>query len=557
MSDHPPNSIRMRSKGLFLFIALSCSAHAQLAEWADQRSEEILFQEALAIGGGRWAVIGKSAFAGAYLISVRNGDGSIAWEDGSQFFVGDDLGQVILLPDSGLLHIGASDGCDYVAPPSRLRRYTADGTLVWERMYEAEDAPRFTHAANGASTLLAVGGEDTLQILDPAGEVVSGFVPSYSGMSHMYWQGDSALYVTAGTSILRVDLNGNILNSATIGSFTHDLHYDGAQVFVLAGNGVHRFGAALAQQSTESLPSLDHHSSFVDGGNDLFVNTTAGLHSLDTAGNVALLFSWPELPDLTHAGCAVRNDRVLSLGNTRITGRTTGLMRMLSNNGDPVPYDADVEVILQVDSVWTEYTIDPIWNRKARITGRVVNHGTTVLDDVVVHLYTEVPYIMCTLPGHRVVATELGLQPGDTASLPFGDVAISIWLTVGQAAGEDEICIVALAPNNLADRNTDDNTSCVTVEFVLDVAAPFSGPPFTLAPNPTTDLLHLTGPPILKEELRIRILDPTGRIVQDQVTASGTNTLTIDVSRLSPATYVLMVEGTDFRAMAPLLIVRP
>ena len=108
------NTGRMRSILFVLLAAFSFSAHAQLAEWADQRSEEIYFDHALPAGGGRWAVIGRTSFGASNMISVRNGDGTIAWEQIDTYSTGQGAGEVVVLPDSGFLHVGVYDGCDYI-----------------------------------------------------------------------------------------------------------------------------------------------------------------------------------------------------------------------------------------------------------------------------------------------------------------------------------------------------------------------------------------------------------------------------------------------------------
>ncbi|MBL0043354.1 MAG: hypothetical protein IPP33_02710 [Flavobacteriales bacterium] len=134
-----------------------------------------------------------------------------------------------------------------------------------------------------------------------------------------------------------------------------------------------------------------------------------------------------------------------------------------------------------------------MWSRKANITGRVVNHGTTVLNDVVLHLRTEVPYVMCYIPGHRVVGSDLQLQTGDTASLPFGTVDVAIWQTISQAAGIDDICTWP---------GTEDNTSCVSVEFVLGGNEVDDDPSILLAPNPATGTVLLSGSALIGSTVR-------------------------------------------------------
>jgi hypothetical protein len=490
------------------------------------------------------------------MISVRDSGGAIEWEDVDQYFVGDSWGEVILLADSGLLHVGSVDGCDYTSPPSRVRRYSPEGTVLWERMLEPQSYQLVTMAAKGPSDLLALAGQDSVHILDLDGNSVDGWPLQDQGTRLLHWQGDSALFVATGTSLSRVDLDGNTLESTSVGPLVQDLYCDEQHVFVLTNDSVLRFSAALDPLGSIALPSLDYNSSFVTSENDLYINTAAGLHTLSNDGSVALQFPWPELPDLTPTGCAVRNGQVFSLGNTNISGRSTGLVRRLSITGEAAQHDEDVEVLLQVDSSWAEFT-GSMWSRKADITGHVVNHGTTVLNEVVVHMWTEVPYIMCVHPGDRDVATALGLQPGDTASIPFGIVDVAIWLSTSQAAGVDDICIVALAPNHLADRYTEDNTSCVSAQFALSENEVDDDPSILLAPNPATGTVLLSGSALTGRTVQLRLLDPAGRVLKDEQFIGTTAGLNLDVSRTPSGAYVVIIDGEGIHAVAHLIVLHP
>jgi len=551
-----PASFQLRLIAPVICCAFWHTVHSQLAEWADQRSEEIRIDRVLPVGGGRWAVIGKTVFGGSNMISVRNSTGSIEWEVVDQFFVDNGWGDVILLADSGLLHVGAVDGCDYTSPPSRVRRYSPEGTVLWERMFDSEFSQTPTIAANGPTDLLAVAGPDSMYILDLDGNITDGWPLQFPGPYALHWQEDSALYMVSGLILSRVDLDGSELNATGIGNFFQDLHYDGQQVFVLANDSIRRFSPTLEVLGVTPLPSSDYNSAFIVSEDTLFVNTSAGLHTVNEEGNIGSQFPWPELPELTTTGCAVRGGQVFSVGTTSISGRRTGISRLLSMTGEAAQHDEDIEVILQVDSSWAEF-MGNMWSRKADITGHVVNHGTTPLNDVVVHMWTEVPYIMCSLPGHRVVGSELGLQPGDTASFPFGIVDVAIWQTASQAAGVDDICVVALAPNNLADRHTEDNTSCVSVEFVLGGDEVDDEPSIMLAPNPATGTLVLSGSTLIGRMVHVRLLDTMGRIVLDRNVVGSTGGLTIDVSELPSAAYVVTTDAEGLHAMARLIIVHP
>jgi hypothetical protein len=337
------------------------------------------------------------------------------------------------------------------------------------------------------------------------------------------------------------------------------MYWSGQQLFVLTSGGVQRFSAELAPLGVVALPDLDASSAFIVSEDGLYVNTAGGLYQLADDGTVTLLFPWPALPNLTTTACAVRNGTVLAAGNTDISGRSTGIVRSLSMDGDAAQHDQDVEVLLQVDSAWTEYSGYPYypWDRKAALTGFAVNHGPDTLRSVVLSMWVQVPYTYCNQPVNRIDTSGFALAPGDTLSLPFGAVDVQLGLQSDQAAGAGEICIVALAPDHLADRAPDDNTACSTVDYVLGVHELSHNSSLSLAPNPAINSCVVSGLASLGVSIRVTIMDLTGRVVAEQFNTASTNTMQLDISGLSPATYILSAEGVRGRAMTKLVIARP
>lgn len=546
----------MRHLYCLLLAAISLQAQAQqLWEHADQRSEEIKLEQALPVGGGRWAVIGRTTFAGSHMISVYNADGSPAWEDVSQYAVDQGMGQVVLMPDSGLLHVGISDGCDYFGPDSRVRRYAPDGSMLWESVI----TPSFTYppimAAKGSTDHIAVASQDYVYILAMDGSNAGGFQVPGANVMNILWANDSALFLVLGLDLKLVGLDGTEEATTSIGPNVVDMHWDGQQLHVLANDSVRRFSADLAPLGISVLTGMDANSRFVASDSGLFVNTSSGLYQLDTAGVSSLVFTWPPLPNLTNMGCAVRNGTVLSVGNTNISGRSTGIVRALSMTGDAAQHDEDVEVLLQVDSAWAEYVGTPFypWNRKADITGLVVNHGPDTLHSLVLSMWLYTPYILCNTLTNRIDTEGFALAPSDTIALPFGLVDVAWGVTESQAALPDEICIVALAPNALADRHPDDNTACETVNFPLGVRDAGTIGALKLSPNPVHGHCTVAGLSILGNDLHLRIMDLTGRTVIEWVVPSAASSLELDVQGLLPATYILSAEGERGRAIGKLV----
>lgn len=548
----------MRIIPLTLLAALSFHAQAQLWEVADQRNEEVYLSKVLPVGGGRWAVIGRAAWAGSHMISVRNADGTIAWEHEDEYAV-EGSGDVVQLPDSGLLHVGLADNCDYYGPESRVRRYAPDGTVLWERTITPLMTYGVTMAAKGSIAHVAVASQDSVYVMDLDGNAVGGFYVPSLDILEILWADDSSLFMATSTDLERVDLAGAVLGSTLFPSIVHDMHWDGQNLFVLANDGVHRFNGNLSPLGQAALPGVDWNSRFLVSDSSLFVNTTSGLYQVADDGSSTLLFTWPALPNLTTTGCAVQNGTVLSVGNTNISGRSTGIIRTLSMSGNAAQHDQDVEVLLQVDSAWTEYLGGWYpWNRRADITGLVVNHGPDTLHSVVLSMWVQVPWILCDQFTNRIDTAGFALPPGDTLSLPFGVVDVAMGMAQSQVENEaDEICIVALAPDHLADRNPDDNTACGTYDFTLGITDRMHEAPLTLAPNPAVNTCVLSGVASLGATVHVHIMDLTGRVVAEQSITSSSNNMELDVSALPPATYILSAEGKNSRSMMKLVVARP
>ena len=547
----------MRSIPCVLLAVFSFSAHAQLAEWADQRSEAIQLENALPVGGGRWAVIGRTSFGGSQMISVRNGDGTIAWEQVDAHSTGQGVGEVVLLPDSGLLHVGAYDGCDVYGPNSRVRRYDPDGTVLWERNIEPQVSSMVTMVAKGSIGRVAVASWDSVYVMDMDGNVVGGFQTQFPYIQKIHWASDSTLLLIRGTDLHLVGIDGTLLVSTPIGSTVWDMQRNGQDLFVLANDSVRRFSADLVILGIEVLPELNANSRFVVSENGLYVNTATGLYQLAADRTPTFLFPWPALPNLSTTGCAIRNNTLLSNGNTNISGRSTGIIRTLSMNGDAPQHDQDVEVLLHVDPTWTEFMTGPYWKRRADITGFVVNHGSDTLHSVVLSMWIQVPYLICTQPTNRIDTTGFALAPGDTLILPFGPVDVALYVYASQAAGEGDICIAALAPDHLADRAPEDNTACATVDFVLGVEGQLRNSSLTLAPNPVINTCMLSGLAAMGTPVRLTIMDLMGRIVAEHFITTSINNMPLDFSGLPSATYIMNAEGGRGRGVIKLVIARP
>lgn len=514
--------------------------------------------QALPVGGDRWAVIGRTGLGSSHMISVYNGDGTMAWEQISQYSTGQGYGDVVQLPDSGMLHVGAFDGCDYIGHQSRVTRYDANGIVLWEKTIDPQTPELVTMAAKGSNSLVAVASRDSVRIMDMDGNMAGGYQALNPDIQMILWVSDSSLLIVRGTNLHLVDIAGAELALISIGSTVVDMQWNGQDLFVLANDSIRHFSAGLVPLGNSAMPDMDANSRFIVSESGLFVHIAVGLYQLDADGTPTLLFPWPALPNFSNTSCAVRGGTVFSVGNTNISGRRTGIIRTLSMNGDAVQHDQDVEVLLQVDSTWTDYVggFYP-YNRHADITGYVVNRGSDTLHSVVLSMWVNVPYLDCNQPVNRIDTTGFALAPGDTLSLPFGAVYVELGLQTAQAIGAGDICIVALAPDHIADRAPGDNTACATVDFSLGVEGLIRNSSLSLAPNPAINVCELAGFEVLGTVVHVSVMDLTGRVVLERLNTTSANNMQLDISGLPPATYILSAEGERSRAMVKLVVTHP
>lgn len=537
---------------------------AQTLEWADARTFETVYDGALPIGGGRWALLGRSQFAGSHLISVRNADGSIAWENSAEYGIGPGLGSVVLMPDSGLLHAGAADYCDVFGPPVRLRRYAADGTLLWEQLLMDETGPPPPFLlAKGISTSIAVGNEYETRLLSLDGDPLAAWptpvtVP-FSSLSMLHWMGDQALCLAYGDQTLRlVSITGSTLATAQLGNGLTDLHYDGNVLHALSSTEARAYDAALNLIGTIALPAGETGLALHGTPDGTYVSTNLGLHRI-TGLTLEPLFAWPALPNAVSHGVTVRDGTVLSAGYCHVGSSYqfwNGLFRTFDLSGAAAIHDEDVEALLSIDSTWTEWVTPMYIRRKANLAIRVVNHGSAPLTSVAVSSKSEVPWIGCEQPGLHVQLAGLNVAPGDTLLAWSGTHAVSLGSYPWQGIANVQVCVAATSPNSKADRHPDDNYACGSASFVVGMAE-HARIALSIAPNPVQGQCIIRGLSALGPSARFTLLDASGRAVRLPATRRmDDDEALLDLSGVAPGSYTVQVQGAAGSAVRTLLVER-
>lgn len=548
--------ITLRCLGALVLVIVATALRAQPQEWSDARTLNTRLRHILPLGGDRWVATGSLQYSGAHGIAAYNADGSPAWASFGYSFTDGALGHAVLMQDSSLIVVGQTDHCDVLGPPSLVRRFAADGTLLWDTLIWGDGTYTPTTAARGGSERIALAGE-TILILDAIdGSSITEFVqPDGWWARSMHWRGDSMLYHFAEDGIRLLDLSGNLIAASTIAPMAKDCYFDGDTLFVLSDTDVHRFAADLVHIGSSALQPGHYGWELHPDGSELYVSTTSGLYRVAN-GIAQWLFPWTELPYTIVQGATVRNSTVATVAQWGVDGgyrhtvlRTCGLDGLTEEN------DTDVEALLDVATTWTAFAGNGSWHRMAQMTIRIVNHGTQPLSDVVVGSWTSSGDPMtCQTLSLRVALTDLNLAPGDTTVAWSGTHLVGQALPAFLAFGTSSICAVALAPNNKADRVPQDNYACESAEFTIGVSE-YNAPRISLAPNPATVEVLISGTSPLGSTLDAQIIDAAGRAALRINRLVATNgTLLLDVNTLSAGAYQVILTGTHGRASAQLIV---
>lgn len=542
-----------------LLAPLAAPLAAQLFEHADARTFDTQYHHALPVGGGRWALLGQTSFAGNHLLSVRAAVGSVDWEDLGPYFIDRSSGDVVLMPDSGLLHAGLYDGCDYTAPWSRIRRYAPDGTVLWTKQYQWEESRPPHLPAEGSISRIAVSG-DSVHVLDLDGNLLHRWpVPATTGyLLRMHWLGDEALGLFYGNGAIRLcSPTGSAIASASTGEPILDAHYDGAVLHVLHAQSLHSFSASLEPLGIVALPTGATARRLHPTSDGLFISTSAGLLRKEDNALISL-FAWPALPASTTHAAAVRDGTVLSAGATSLAYHRNGFLRNHDLSGNAAQRTEDVEVLLAVDTAWMEFVGSsgpPYWRRKASLRVSIVNHGPAAIDRVTVSSRSQAPWVACEEPGLHVQATGLSLPPGDTA-LVWTGIHIAQLAVLLSSANPGEVCVVATAPNGVVDRAPADNAACQSVLFTVGMAEREPSV-LSVAPNPVARTCRIAGLAGLGANVRFALRDALGREAPlPFVLRAGNDEALLDLSAMVPGTYVLQAHGASGSASARLLVER-
>lgn len=535
----------------FLFL-LGLQAQAQVFEHVDQRTESVGYGKTVAIGGGRW-VTAASANTEAgipvpgFYFAAFGTDGQPTWERSVEHLGGHGMdGDLISLPDSGLLTVGRGDYCDVMSGISILGRYDQEGGVIWETVIHHSEWPYVTMLARAPGTDIAAASSDSVYRFNWNGERIDAFHAPGQGVVGLHWYQDSLLLVLSEEELFVVDTAGTPVDTFPLPGIGVALRVFSDQAFVLMDEGLIRMqltdGTTLMVGSGNEEPVA-----FVEGPADrLFVRSAGTLYEVFPDGAIQSLGPIGTVPSGSITGAVVLGDHLYTSGNTNIGGRSSAVRRGQAIAGEQAMHDEDIEILVTTDSSWFVAGPTPPGNlywQYASLTAHVVNHGPAPLHRFVLSYRTPHAIAWCGTWAMTMLVDGIELLPGDTVHIPWHELPYDYsHLTPPGSSLTASLCIAALAPNLLADRNPTDNYACTDVLFVntVGVADHASMPVIAVHPNPFSDRFTITGLP--PDARQATLLDAAGRDVRNVPLAAHLGYATIDPGHLPPGMYRLVVD---------------
>lgn len=545
----------------FLPIALlvpACFGQSPF-EYADQRTFQVSYRACSALGDG-WVVSGDYAeddgSPGHGMLRAFDAAGEPAWEsqlvDGFNQVYASDLAT---LPGGDLITASNLIECDVLVPWFLAERRTPMGDLVWSRHYAF---PAVGEVAVNAGDSVAFATDAGLLITNAAGDSLTSF--ETGSIRHLAWDAPHTLLMSGWSGTLwRWSIFGDQIAGINLPAYAVDVRWWRGHRMALTSDGwLRTYTADLGAMDSVAVGPPSYNRRLLPLGDQLIVADNTISLVLDTNLEVVASIGMDpggEFPDDLFQTFAVNEDAILQVASAATAQRPAGLVRTVSLNGAFVPHGENVRIeVLGFDSVYYEFQSGMIFPH-ADVTVRVTNLSSSVLNEVMVsHFLSSGP--ICGTAG-----TSLALENAALAMGAHVDVSLTnLWLNYapwGWLNTDQLVCIGALSPNNLYDRDPSDNYACDTAHIVLGSEDLPSDVPGLVVQNPFDGVLGIFFATPSREPLHATLFDATGRDLAAITVPAGSTRFLWDLPGLSGGVHVLLLEGRSVSAMRKLVQQHP
>jgi hypothetical protein len=287
----------------------------------------------------------------------------------------------------------------------------------------------------------------------------------------------------------------------------------------------------------------------LSGGKLVKLDTHDGarLWKLETDNALVVALEYSSLTNLYRKpAAALRGDLAMTASSILNHNRTSGIIKSYLTTGTTVSNIDDVELTLVVDSTWLNLyennpTFGPLYYHRANFTAHVKNRSPNLLNKILVSFRFPSAFGMCGSPGITIIQHSISLAPDEILTIPFNEVSV----TYGPYISNQEICVVAISPNDHIDLNPSDNEGCLDIQFPVGIEELTFETPVYIYPNPANQFITVSWE---KDEMsEIRYFDSAGKEVMHISAIQQSNQ--IDISSLPNGVYTmqLTLEKTNSR----------
>jgi len=535
-------SAMLKVSTLVCFAVWSGSSRAQpLLEQTDQRHDIVYSFGIERAPSGNWLVKGSHNFENATSWSTFCRVLSPTGELIGEFPFGNDLEA----HPNGVIYTVKTQYCDVGVPGTFLLASTENGNLVGSILIHAADSDFFNFSAmkiaRRSSNKLALIANNKTMVTTLSGDILNYWDTPFGNanvdrVTGSFWTRSDSLVMWNSSSLAVVDATTGTRTNYSVGEAVKDVIYRNDSILALTTHGIRILNAALDPLGTVEMISTDTLIQFLPNDQALWIRSTTGAVELN--GSLIAVNTIPiePFPGQITTGGLLLDDRIVISSQIPYHGRRTAVLKEYFFDGSTANHDVDVRLEVEVDSTFHNPNFNPF---QAHITLRLTNFGNATIDSVLVNYQLGQNFI-CGIDGTSVLYTDLDLAPGETTTRTIPSLHIGPWY-IPPGIFTYEVCMIALSPNGLVDRNMDDNYSCVSVQLGEDVITGIGSigvPGISVAPNPTTGRTTIHGLAAATGTLEVR--DMVGRAVERILNAStNEGSLSIDLSSLPTGRYTV------------------
>jgi hypothetical protein len=247
-----------------------------------------------------------------------------------------------------------------------------------------------------------------------------------------------------------------------------------------------------------------------------------------------------EFPEEPFHHFQIGDSSIAMIANLGELNRSTGVLRTIALDGDVATHDMNVEAVIEsVDSTWYTGTL-PIIMPHASVTVRLTNQGSETVQWIALNYWAL--WWICSGAGFTHVHDSLDLAPGESMLISFDNIMLGHYGLVSPSVLNQEVCIMALSPNHVWDRDMSNNLACDSAHLVVgveEIGSDLLGISFV---NPFADHLEGSFASPLRSATTISLFDVQGRELLFTQIQQGATRFNMNTEALADGPYLMTMQ---------------